>query len=92
MSWDSKDYLRQRGRQPVSGSDASPVTLPPRGGILDAAPIVAETIFWDAAMDNASQDDWISRDDARELAEMGIVSRKQWDAWAHIARRGITEI
>lgn len=92
MSWDSKDHLRQRGRQSVGGLDGFPAMLPPKEGAPDAMPTLAEMIFWDAAMDDGTQDDWVSRDDARELMEMGMVSGKQWDAWAHIARRGITEI
>lgn len=97
MSWDSKDSARQQSRK-APGLVGSRRSLTPAvatgtelGGVLDAMPVEADTLFWDAAGD-PRQDYGVSQEEARELAAMGMLNDRQWSAWSKVAKRGVTEV
>ncbi len=93
MSWDSKDSQRHRGRGPA-GTVVSELPAPaaPKEGLPEVLPTVADMLFWDAATNDQWQDAGVSHEEARELAALGMISDRQWDAWSRIARRGVQEV
>ena len=93
MSWDSKDNQRQRGRGPA-GTVAPDLPAPaaPKEGLPEVLPTVADMLFWDAATDDPWQDAGVSHEEARELAALGMISDRQWDAWSWLCKRGVQEV
>ena len=95
MTWDIKD-LAQRTRDivtPITGHESpQSAEVPPY--VLDSEgvpmlPTVAAGLSWDDADDMPRR---LPQDVERELLiHDGFVSEREWDMWARICRRGITE-
>ena len=98
MSWDVRDSQHQRYRPLSVPSDDPGVPALPRrephaapGVSSDSAPLGGLTMSWGDEADEDTRPAW-PQDMAREMAAQGIVSEQEWQRYARLMRRGVTEV
>jgi len=97
MTWNAADLLATKGRTPAQATpdvpsprpapEAAPLVLDDTG--VPMLPTVAAGLSWDEA-DADAPARW-PQDVERDLMAEGFVPEREWQYWARIARRGITE-